>query len=144
MSLVFKRVNEIKYEEQPTFAESSALYEALLGDNNFPTSCEGALPVVVEVPLGLVASILYTAGVITFQRFIFDSSENITFPERKEPCAEVVAQLEGWEAEIGADIMQDAIKELLDKEDRGTTLKLLLSDYQHAVKMNWGGILYQV
>lgn len=144
MSLVFKRVNDIQHEEQHTFARPSALYNALLGDQNFPTSSEGALPVVVEVPLGLVAAILYKAGAITFQRFIFDSSENITLSGRRGTIDGLLAQLESWEAEVGADKMQAAISELLDKDDRGKTLKMLLSDYKHAVKQKWGGILYQV
>jgi len=101
MSLVFKRVNEMHYEEQHTFASGSGLYEALLGDQNFPTSSEGALPVVVEVPLGLVAAILYNAGAITFQCFIFDSSENITLSGRRETPTGLLANWRDGKLKLG-------------------------------------------
>lgn len=127
MSLLFSRVNEIKYENQPTFELSSAVYNPMLGDHNMPTSTSGGLPVVVEVPLGIIAALLNGAGAINLEEVKAGklTEEDLAF----------------WKVEPGEETVALAIGEL---QENARMLKLLLSDYRIAVIKGWGGILYHV
>lgn len=64
MSIIFKRVNEIKAEERHSFAVADDVYDILIGDYCMPYASDGSMPPVIMIPTGKIAKFLVLIGAI--------------------------------------------------------------------------------
>lgn len=125
MSMLFYRVNKMEVRSEHTFTLSSALYEALLGDNNMPMGVDGAIPVAVEVPLGIIAMLLYKLEKIGKRRL-------------KEAGLDV-SNILFWEEQVGEEKVTAAMCELIREPEM---LEALTWDFITAAEHGWGGVAY--